>query len=122
MNIDEKIKQELESEAVKIDQIVSQQEGIFTMLLNTYKGALGGWMIAVTVITLLVTAAMIWSGYQFFFQAVGVEEKLHWAMILGITIVMQISLKMWTFMEMNRNSIIREMKRLEIAITRLSDK
>lgn len=120
MNIDEKIKQELESEAKQIDQIVAQQEGIFTMYFNTFKGALGVWMVIVTFVILVVTAVMIWAGYQFFFVEHELADKLHWAVILGIAIVAQVALKMWSFMEMNRQSTIREIKRLEITIAKLS--
>lgn len=119
MNIDEKIKEELESEAKQVDQILVHQEGLFSMLANAYKGALGGWMILVSIITLAVSAIMVWAGYEFFFVESILEHKLHWGVVLIISLVIQIALKMWTFMEINRMSTLRELKRVELAISKL---
>ncbi len=116
MDIDKKIKEELESEAKQLDQILVQQDGIFTMLANAYKGALGGWVILVSIIALVVTGFIVWAGYEFFFVESTITHKLHWAVVLIIALVAQVSLKMWTFMEMNRQSTMRELKRIEIAI------
>ncbi len=118
MNIDEKIKQELENEAEILDQVLVQREGIFFMLAHAFKGALGGWMILISIVVLIVSALMIWAGYQFFFVSTLLEDKLHWGMILVISLIVQIAMKMWTFMEMNRMSVLREIKRLEISLTR----
>lgn len=118
MNIDKKIKEELESEAANIDQVLAHQEGIFSMLTNAYKGALGGWVILVTIITLAVSSIIVWAGYEFFFVESLLEHKLHWGVVLIISLIIQISLKMWTFMEMNRMSTLRELKRLELAISK----
>lgn len=118
MNIDEQIKQELENEAKTIDAILVHREGLFTMMLHAFKGALGGWMIVVSIVVLLITALMVWAGYQFFFVSSGLEDKLHWAVVLLVCLVVQVATKMWTFMEMNRMSVIREIKRLEITINR----
>lgn len=119
MNIDKKIKEELESEAANIDQVLMHQEGIFAMLINAYKGALGGWLILVSIITLAVSGIMVWAGYKFFFVELILEQKLHWGVVLIISLVAQISLKMWTFMEVNRMSTLRELKRVELAINKL---
>ena len=120
MNIDEKIKNELENDAAKLDDILAHEPGIFGMLGNAYKGSLGRWMIIVTIFTLAITAIMFWSGYQFFFVEGTELHKLHWAVVLLLSTMVQIALKMWTFMEMNRQSVIRESKRLELAVEKLT--
>ena len=117
MNIDEKIKQELTAEAKEVDALLVQREGIFSMLLHAFKGALGGWMILISVVVLFVSALMAWAGYQFFFTSLSIEDKLHWGMILLICLITQVAMKMWTFMEMNRMSVLRELKRLEITLS-----
>ena len=120
MNIDDKIKQALEDEAHKLDQVIAHEPGIFNMLTNAYKGALGGWMILVTFVTLVVTAVMFWAGYKFFFvEHLNGSEAIYWGVILILSALMQVTLKMWTFMEMNRQSTNREVKRLELTIERL---
>jgi uncharacterized protein DUF6768 len=126
MNIDEKIKQELENEAKHLDQLLVPDPGLFKMLANAYKGSLGGWVVAVGIFTFAISILMLWCGYQFFFvEGVAGGElthKLHWGVGLLLTAMMQISLKMWTFMEMNRQTTLKEMKRIELAISKLSNK
>jgi len=116
MNIDKKIKEQLTTEAEQVDKILLHQEGIFSMLFNAYKGSLGRWMIIVSVVAVLVSLLIIWAGYQFFFVDLAIKEQLHWAVVLIISLIMQVALKMWAFMEMNRNSMLRELKRIEVAI------
>ena len=119
MKIDEKIKSELESEAKQLDSILAHEPGLFKMLTNAYKGALGGWVIWVGVVTTIISILMFWCGYEFFFVAGDVMNKIHWGVALLLTTMIQISLKMWTFMEMNRQSTLREIKRIELEVTKL---
>ncbi|MAE35793.1 DUF6768 family protein [Pseudoalteromonas sp. S1688] len=120
MNLDEKIKQELESEAKKLDKILAHEPGIFNMLANAYKGALGGWLILVGIFTFLITLLLFWAGYQFFLVTeLNYEQKIFWGLVMIFVGMVQIALKMWTFMEMNRQSTNREIKRLEMSIERL---
>lgn len=118
MNIDERIKQELENENKQLDEILAQDPGLFTMLGATLKGGLKRWVILINVITLLVTGFMFWSGYHFF-VAQNLDDRVFWGVILIVLGMMQISLKEWLFSEMRRNSILREIKRLELAIEQL---
>lgn len=126
MNLDDKIKQSLESEAKNLNHILAHEPGIFKMLLNAFKGFLGRWMILVAIVTFFVTLVMLWAGYQFFFVEVSSQvltlHKIQWGVILLLSTLVQITLKMWTFMEMNRQSAMREIKRLELVIEKLTDK
>lgn len=122
MNIDDKIKQELESEAKQIDKILVHDPGLFKMLANAYKGKLGGWLILVGVATFIFSILMFWCGYEFFFVEGPLEHKLQWGVGLLLSAMVQISLKMWTFMEMNRQSTLRELKRFELSINKLATK
>ncbi|GAA5129969.1 DUF6768 family protein [Thalassotalea piscium] len=119
MNLDERIKQELSDEAKHLDQQLANDSGIFTMLANAFKGSLGRWLVIVLVVGLLVTVLMLYSGYQFFFVEGNIAFKLHWGVVLLVATMVQISLKMWSFMEMNRQSSLREIKRLELMVEKL---
>ena len=120
MNIDEKIKQELKNESQQLDQMLAHEPGIFKMLANAFKGSLGRWMIIVGLFTFVITLIMFWAGYHFFFEQGSVAFKLHWGVVLLFTAMLQIALKMWSFMEMNRQSMLREIKRLELAVDKLT--
>ena len=55
MNLDDKIKQELEKEAPNVEQILAQDEGLFDMLFATFKSGIRGWVIVVNIVTLIAT-------------------------------------------------------------------
>ncbi|MCL1057707.1 MULTISPECIES: DUF6768 family protein [Shewanella] len=116
MNIDKKIRQELAREQQQVNATRSQDPTLFGMLGDAYKGRLGGWMILMSFIAVLLSGLMLWSGYQFFFVVESEAALIKWGVTLLLSSMMQIAIKMWTFNEMNRNAIQREIKRLEVAI------
>jgi hypothetical protein len=66
-------------------------------------------------LTLVFFALTVWCIVRFA-GAADVDERLLWGLgaLMGIHAVSM--LKLWFFMEMNRNSVLREIKRLEIAL------
>jgi len=120
MSIDDKISPTLEAESTQVDQLLAQDNnGLFAMLFATWRGGMGRWVLLVNVFVLLATLLLFWAGYQFWI-AVLVERQVFWGVVFLASAQVQISLKMWLFMEMNRLSIIREIKRVEIAVARLA--
>ena len=121
MNLDEKIKAELESEASDIDKILLDDQGLIAMAKGSFKGGMGRWMIAINIVIVLVTAVMLWTGYQFF-TANSLEGQTFWGVCLLLSAYSQIAMKQWVWMEMSRNSLMREIKRVELAVERLTSK
>jgi len=121
MTIDQRIKDELQSEAKYIDDILAQEPGLFNMMFNVFKGSLRYWAIVVNIVTLIVTFGFLWTGYQFF-TAGTVDDRVFWGVITTILIMIQIALKQWMFAEMRRMATMREIKRLELTINNLIEK
>ena len=119
MNIDEKIKQQLEQEADDIAQNINDDEGLFSRLTGVYRGGMHVWMGWFFLTVTLVTVIMIWCGYRFF-VAEDLQQQVFWGVLFLLSTNAQVSFKMWMFMEMNRNSTIREIKRVELAVAKLS--
>ncbi len=120
MNIDEQIRQQLESEHIDLDNILADEKGLFSMLLRVYRGNLAGWTILMTVVTFLVFLAGAYCGYQFFTLETA-AQKIHWGLFMLMAFMAVGLSKLWIFMEMNRASLQREIKRVEIALLRLQD-
>lgn len=121
MNIDEKIKKELESEAVDLDRILQHEDaGLFSMLRNGLKGSMRIWFIVVNAVTIVVSMALLWCAYQFFTVASG--EQLYWGVLFVVSLQAQIALKQWLFDEMRRSSLMREIKRIELSVAELGTK
>lgn len=118
MSIDDKIKRELEDEARDLDSLLVDRQGMIEMGLGAFKGGLGRWIVLIAVITLMVTVAMVWCGYQFV-VAPSVDDRVFWGVWLIVSLSAQIAMKQWTWMEARRVSILREIKRVEVAVERL---
>ena len=118
MNLDEKISQSLKQEAREIDQLMSQDDGLFAMLGGIFKGSMRGWVVVVNLFVLGFTGLFVWCGYQAWI-AQTVDDRLFWGIGFIAALQVQIALKMWLFMEMGRNSTIREVKRVEIELARM---
>jgi len=120
MSIDKKIKSELEGNLDNFDEITADNEGVSDLIVGSFKGGLKNWVIAANVITMLVTIVMLWVGYRFFTTEV-IQQQLFWGICTILAVFTQVALKQWLWMEMNRSSLMREIKRVEIAVTKLAE-
>ena len=119
MNIDEKIKAELENEANELDKILVDDQGLFDMVKGSYKGGMARWMILINIVIILVSGVMLWTGYQFF-TADNIEGYTFWGVCFLLSAMAQIAMKQWVWMEMSRSSLMREIKRVELSVEKLS--
>ena len=55
-----------------------------------------------------------------FFNAEGIREMILWAGAFGFSLLAVMANKIWYWMELNKNAIKREIKRLELQIARLA--
>ncbi|PCJ50275.1 MAG: hypothetical protein COA74_03370 [Gammaproteobacteria bacterium] len=120
MNLDEKIKAELESEANEIDKILIDDQSLFDMVKGSFRGGMKRWMIAVNVVILPVSVVMVWTGYRFF-TSDNLDGYTYWGVCLLLSAYAQIAMKQWVWMEMGRTSLMREIKRVEVEVSRLSE-
>ena len=121
MSLDDRIKRELENEAESIDEILNDKQGLFDMVAGSFKSGLGRWVVLINIVILIVTGLMIWSGYEFF-VATELDGRIFWGVCLAVSATAQIAMKQWVWMEMNRSSLLREIKRVEIAVAKLANK
>jgi hypothetical protein len=118
MDIDRKIKAELENEAAEIERITLDETGLFGMLRTVYRGSMRRWVIVTAVGAMILTALVVWSAWRFF-TAADTADLVFWGVIFVIALNAQVATKTWIWMEIDRSSLLREIKRLELAIERL---
>lgn len=116
---DDMIQSELQKEAAEIDELLAVEGGLPDMVAAAWKGSMRRWVWATTVITLAVTAVMIWCGYMFFTRPSGPDQSF-WGICTVLAMAGQVALKQWQWLEMNRASLMREIKRLELAVAALA--
>lgn len=121
MNLDDKIKEALQKDAKEVEQLLGKEEGLFGQIFGLFQGNMKCWNIFGMVLAVLTAILMFWSGYHFFISE-QVGERIFWGILLLAFWIGTIGIKMWFWLEMNRNSTSREIKRLEIAVAQLTRK
>ena len=118
MNLDDKIKEALKMDTEKADILLSKEDGLVSQLVGIFRGHMMIWNMFGLVLALFTTVLMCWSGYHFF-TSDGLDERVFYGVITLVTWTGTIGIKVWFWLEMNRNANHREIKRLELAIATL---
>jgi len=72
-------------------------------------------------LTFALFAAAVWSGWRFY-TAGAVDAQIQWAALTLLFMIMVGFLKIWFWLEMHTNRVLRELKRVELLlVTRRGD-
>ncbi|WP_347921698.1 DUF6768 family protein [Pontimicrobium sp. SW4] len=119
-DIDKLIKETLTQEEAKFyDEL--EEQNIFQMVLGTFKGKNKWIMLMMNIVTVFVFIVFVYCMIQFFNTDV-TNELIKWALIGTFCMLIVSMLKMFVWMQMDKNAIIREIKRLELQISSLAAK
>ena len=119
--IDDKILEALNSEDKEVMDSYGKEIGLIGLVAESFRGPLKGIVILVFIF-LLIFAVMFFYCAIHFFSVDDIGMKLNW-LAGGLTALIAIViLRLWYFMELNRLSVVREVKRLELQISLLAKK
>lgn len=96
-------------------------EGMIRQMIATFRGRMRTWVLLTWAATFFWVGVAVWAAIAFF-RAQGTRDWIMYASIFlfaGMAVGM---LKMWNWMEMNRNTHTREIKRVEMQLARLAEK
>ncbi|CAM1340402.1 DUF6768 family protein [Tenacibaculum amylolyticum] len=119
-DIDKLIKETLtEEEAVFYQKL--EEQTVWQMIFGLFKGKNKWIVVLMNIMTLVFFGLFIYCVVQFF-DAEETKELIKWAtgaiiFLLGVSM-----LKVFAWMQMDKNALLREIKRLEIQILSLSSK
>lgn len=117
--LDKKIKEALSQEDAELMKDFEGEPSIFEMLTDTFRGR-HRWLNVLGAIWILFFLVLgIYSAMQFF-KVETDRDMLMWAAAFLFCMSAVSMLKIWYWMEMQKNSITREIKRLELQIARLA--
>lgn len=117
--IDRKIKEALRQEDAEMLDKFGNEPSVFEMLLETCRGRHRWLALLGAIWTLVFLVLGILAGIRFF-RAEGTRDLLMWAVACILCMSAVSMLKVWYFMEINKNAITREIKRLELQVARLA--
>ena len=113
-NIDRKIEQELAAQAFQLDKLMREEQGLGPMIRSGFNGGLRPLMIVAYLLAILLAGVILYTGYQFL--TVDSASQSYWGVLLLLAFQAQMGTKIWIWLEMNRASTMREIKRLELAV------
>ncbi|MCP4866263.1 MAG: hypothetical protein GY897_20190 [Alteromonas sp.] len=114
--LDDKIKQALQDQAKELDTLVDG--GLSDYLGQGFKGGFSSVMKLGYALAFALTGLIIFLGFRFF-TAVA-ETELFWGVLLVLAFNAQIAVKLWIFMQTNRNIVSRELRLLELRLSKES--
>nr|WP_299341133.1 DUF6768 family protein [Allomuricauda sp.] len=118
--IDELIKEALnEEEASFYDEL--GEENFMEKLGTVYRGKLGWLTALMNVVHLLTFVCFIYCIVQFF-NTSDTNELILWSSAGFLCMIVMGMLKLFVWMQMNKNDVLREIKRLELQVSLLANK
>lgn len=119
-DIDTLIKDTLtQEEAIFYDGL--EEQGLWGMVVGIFQGKLGWLVVIMNIINLIVFGVLIYCFVQFF-NVTETNELIKWGLGIVICMMFNVMIKLYAWMQMDKNAILREMKRLELQISSLSGK
>jgi len=121
IDIDEKILEALNNDDKEVMDSYGEEWGLFRLIAESFRGKMKVMVIAVFVFILVFAVILVFSAINFF-SVEDIGMKLNWFAV-GITALIVVALlRLWYFMELNRLSVVREIKRLELQVSLLAKK
>ena len=118
--IDELIKETLNQEEAKFyDEL--EEQNLIGKLGEVFKSKMGWLAIIMNVVHLVIFGLLIYCIVQFF-GTNETNELIKWASAGFLCMIAMGMLKLYIWMQMDKNDILREMKRLELQIATLFSK
>ena len=120
-NIDAKIKRALEATDADLADEFDGDQSMMEMVLDTFRGT-QKWLTFFAIIFGIVFMAGSVYGIIQLFKAQDMHEHILWGLGVMFCLSAVSMMKIWLWMQMNRNSILREIKRVELQVARLAAK
>ncbi len=106
-DLDKKIQAALQANAPGEDPDLAEE------VINVFRGR-HRWMHGIVVaVSLAFLALAVWASFQFY-HAQLVRDQLHWGGFALLAFLMISFMKVWFWLEMHTNRILREVKRVEL--------
>ena len=111
--LDDDIRKVLANEESLYD--LEREEGVFRQMAGIYQGKMR-WMAILATIESVVFVVLIVLAAIEFFQADDTKWQIFYATSILLLGMLLLLVKLWGWMQMNRNAIQREIKRLELRL------
>jgi hypothetical protein len=118
-DIDEKIREALRREDAELLEHYRAEPSAHELLIETFRGR-RVWMSSLALVFTFALFGLSLFALYGFFHAEGTRTLIAWASGFLWSSLAVAMLKMWFWMEIQKNSVVREIKRLELQVANLS--
>ncbi len=118
-DLDKQILEALKSEDAAVLSQYESDASLPSMMAGLYQGRRRWINLSATVVTFAILVAQIWCGYKFF-AAESTQALVGWATGFLTFFLWIVLMKLWFWLELLRNSVTREVKRLELQVALLN--
>ena len=120
-NIDAKIRRALEATDTDLADEFDGDQSMMEMVFDTFRGT-QRWLTFFAIFWGLVFMGGSVFGVIQLFKTQEPREHILWALGVVLCVAGVSMMKIWFWMQMNRHSILREIKRVELQVARLAGK
>lgn len=119
-DIDQLIKETLTEEEAKFYDELDEQN-LWQMIFGIFRGK-NSWIVyLMSIVQVIFFGFFIYCAIQFF-KVEATNELIKWGVFGTISLMASSMLKLFSWMQMDKKAIIREIKRLELQVSSLSGK
>lgn len=117
-SIDDAIRRALSPADVQAYQALSREMSPVGEALGMFRSARGGftWIVALAGTAFVAVGA--YAAWRLL-HAADIREMLGWSLLATFVMLTLVLVKLWFWLEMQRNAVVREVKRLELQIASL---
>ncbi len=97
------------------------EPSLWEQVMATFRGRYGWLMVLVAVFTTAFWVFAVVSAVCFF-RAESVREMIAWAGGFGLGLIAVTAGRIWFWMELHKNAVVREVRRVELQLARLASR
>ncbi|MHC4947233.1 MAG: DUF6768 family protein [Planctomycetota bacterium] len=118
-DLNDRIRDALRADADEALAELVEEPDLFEQVLETFRGRSRALVLMSIAIGILFMAAAVFCLVRFF-QVAEVRSMIAWALGFFFCLSAVMGMKVWYWMELQKNAITREIKRLELQVSRLA--
>ena len=118
-NLDQAIRQALSAEDAEFLARFEKEAPLHEQVLGTFTGSWGALNIFGVLLTFAMFGAFVFCVWNLF-ETSDLRDTVLWSVGVLVTALAVAMLKIWFWMEMQKNQVLREVKRLELQVARLA--
>ncbi len=118
-NLDEAIQGALSKEDAEFLAQIEEEPGAIQQMFGVFRGPFAWMTILFIVILVPLSVFAIYAGWKFAVLE-DVRSMLHWGSIALVFLLVAITIRIWLFLEIQTNRVLRELKRVELQLARMT--